>query len=154
MLRPARKRTDPDGQRRMRVDQLSGVAMKRWILVAALAIAGGSAMADWVSIGDQGPAEIFVDKATITRVGDVAKMTQLQELKAPRTAGNATFISLKQVDEYDCNDPRTRGVEIAAYPQPKAEGTVVASQKGSGAWAKVVPDSTNEKLWKIACGKE
>lgn len=126
-----------------------------WATVAALAASsGGAAMAEWVSIGDQGVAEIFVDKTTIARNGDVAKMSQLQELKEPRTAGGATFISLKQLDEYDCKDPRTRGVEISAYPKPKAEGTAVATQKGSGAWTKIVPDSTNEKLWKIACGKE
>lgn len=132
--------------------------MKRWAwrTVAALGAiaASGAAMAEWVSIGDQGVAEIFVDKTTIARTGDTVKMTQLQELKEPRSAGGATFVSLKQVDEYDCADPRARGLEIAAFPKPMAEGTAVASQKGSGAWAKIVPDSTNEKLWKIACGKE
>ncbi len=131
--------------------------MKRWAwgAMTALAVAAsGPALAEWVSIGDQGPAEIFVDKTTITRVGDMAKMSQLQELKAPRSAAGATYISLKQLDEYDCKDPRARGVEIAAYPKPMGEGTAVASQKGSGAWAKIVPESTNEKLWKIACGKE
>lgn len=129
--------------------------MKRWTwMMVVLAVASGSAVADWVSIGDQGVAEIFVDKTTITRVGDTAKMWQLQELKTARTAAGATYISLKQLDEYDCKDPRTRGVEIAAFPKPMAEGTAVASQKGSGTWAKVVPDSTNEMLWKIACAKQ
>ncbi|MEO8123020.1 MAG: surface-adhesin E family protein [Burkholderiales bacterium] len=122
--------------------------------MVALAAASGSAAAEWVSIGDQGTAVIFVDKTTITRVGDTAKMWQLQELKTARSAAGATYVSLKQLDEYDCKDPRTRGVEITAYPKPMAEGTAVASQKGSGAWAKVVPESTNEMLWKIACGKE
>lgn len=129
--------------------------MKRWAWVMmALAAASGSAAAEWVSIGDQGPAEIFVDKTTIKRVGDTATMWQLQELKTPRSAAGATYVSLKQLDEYDCKDPRTRGVEIGAYPQPKGEGKAVASEKGSGTWTKVVPDSTNEMLWKIACGKD
>ncbi len=129
--------------------------MKRWAWVmVALAAVSGSAAAEWVSIGDQGPAEVFVDKTTITRSGDTAKMWSLQELKTPGSAGGAAYVSLKRQDEFDCKDPRTRGVEIAAYPQPKGEGKAVASEKGSGAWAKVVPDSTNEVLWKIACGKE
>lgn len=129
--------------------------MNRWAWVmVALAAASGSATAEWVSIGDQGPAEIFVDKTTINRVGDKAKMWQLQELKAPRSAAGATYVSLKQLDEYDCKDPRARGVEITAYSKAMAEGTAVASQKGSGDWAKIVPESANERLWKIACGKE
>lgn len=129
--------------------------MKRraWVVVA-LAAASGGAAAEWVSIGDQGPAEVFVDKTTITRAGDTAKMWSLQELKSPGTAGGAAYVSLKRQDEFDCKDPRTRGVQIAAYPQPKGEGKAVASEKGSGTWTKVVPDSTNEVLWKIACGKE
>lgn len=129
--------------------------MKRraWVVVA-LAAASGGAAAEWVSIGDQGPAEVFVDKTTITRAGDTAKMWSLQELKSPGTAGGAAYVSLKRQDEFDCKDPRTRGVQIAAYPQPKGEGKAVASEKGAGTWTKVVPDSTNEVLWKIACGKE
>ena len=129
--------------------------MKRraWGMLA-LAAVSTSAAAEWVSIGDQGQAEVFVDKSTITRSGDLAKMWSLQELKSPGSAGGAAYVSLKRQDEFDCKDPRARGVQIGAYPQPKGEGQAVASEKGSGAWAKVVPGSTNEVLWKIACGKE
>ncbi len=131
--------------------------MKRWAwgVTAALAAATSvPAMAEWVSIGEQGPAEVFVDKTTIVRTGDMATMWTLQELKTPGSAGGAAYVSLKRQDEFDCKDPRTRGVQIAAYPQPKGEGKAVASEKGSGAWSKIVPESTNELLWKIACTKE
>lgn len=121
---------------------------------AAPAATGASAAAGWVSIGDQGAAEVFVDKSTITRAGDTAKMWSLQELKTPGSAGGAAYVSLKRQDEFDCKNPRTRGVQISAHPQPKGEGKAVASEKGSGAWSSVVPGSTNEVLWKIACGKE
>ncbi len=126
---------------------------RAWVMLA-LAAASAAAQADWVSIGDQGPAEVFVDKSTITRSGDTARMWSLQELKTPGSAGGAAYVSLKRQDEFDCKEPRTRGVEIGAYPQPKGEGKAVASEKGSGAWTKIAPGSTNEVLWKIACGKE
>jgi hypothetical protein len=131
--------------------------MKRWawgVLAVLTAAASGPATAEWVSIGDQGPAEVFIDKTTITRTGDMAKMWTLQELKTPGSAGGAAYVSLKRQDEFDCKEPRTRGVQIAAYPQPKGEGKPVASEKGSGSWSKIVPGSTNEVLWKIACAKE
>ena len=86
-----------------------------WATVAALAAtSGGAAMAEWVSIGDQGVAEIFVDKTTIARNGDVAKMSQLQELKEPRTAGGAPDASRDQLGEAACRDPRTRAVEAGS----------------------------------------
>ena len=130
--------------------------MKRlaWLTMAALAVASSGAAAHWVTMGDNGQAEIYIDKATITRSGDTAKMWSLQELKQPGSAGGAAYVSLKRLDEYDCKEPRTRGVEISAFPKPMAQGTAVASEKGSGAWTKVAPDSAIEKMWKIACGKE
>ncbi len=130
--------------------------MKRlaWLTMAALAVASSGAAAQWVTMGDNGQAEIYIDKATITRSGDTAKMWSLQELKQPGSAGGAAYVSLKRLDEYDCKEPRTRGVEISAFPKPMAQGTAVASEKGSGAWTKVAPDSAIEKMWKIACGKE
>lgn len=125
-----------------------------WVTLTALAAAGTAAAAEWVSLGDQGPAEVLVDKASVTRKGDLATMWSLQELKTPGSAGGASYVSLKRQDEFDCKDPRTRGVQISAYPQPKGEGKAVASEKGSGKWDKIVPGSTNEVLWKIACAKE
>lgn len=129
--------------------------MKRrvWVMLALVGVSTGAA-ADWESIGDQGPAELFVDKATIARTGDTATMWSLQELKSPGSAGGAAYVSLKRQDEFDCKDPRARGVQIGAYPQPKGEGKAVASEKGSGKWEAIVPGSTNEVLWKIACSKE
>ena len=130
--------------------------MKRlaWLTMAVLAVASGGAAAQWVTMGDNGQAEIYIDKTTFARSGDTAKMWSLQELKQPGSAGGAAYVSLKRLDEYDCKEPRTRGVEISAFPKPMAQGTAVASEKGSGAWTKVAPDSAIEKMWKIACGKE
>lgn len=124
-----------------------------WIMLA-LAVASGGAAAEWTSLGDQGPAVVYVDKASVTRAGGTAKMWSLQELKAPATAGGAAYVSLKRQDEFDCKQPRSRGVQISAYPQAMGEGKAVASEKGSGKWTEVVAGSTTEVLWKIACGKE
>ena len=130
--------------------------MKRlaWLTMAALAVASSGAAAQWVTMGDNGQAEIYIDKATITRSGDTAKMWSLQELKQPGSAGGAAYVSLKRLDEYDCKEPRTRGVEISAFPKPMAQGTAVASEKGSRGWAAVAPGSASDGMRKIACGQE
>ncbi|HRP29436.1 MAG TPA: hypothetical protein PLG77_13480 [Burkholderiaceae bacterium] len=130
--------------------------MKRsmWFTMAVLAVASTSAAAEWVAMGNNGQADIYIDKTTITRSGDTARMWSLQELKQPGSAGGAAYVSLKRQDEYDCKEPRTRGVEISAFPEPMAQGKAVASEKGSSAWAKIAPGSVSDGMWRIACGKE
>ncbi len=131
--------------------------MKRlaWSAMAVLAVAsGGAAAQQWVAMGSNGQADIFIDKTTITRSGGTAKMWSLQELKQPASAGGAAYVSLKRLDEYDCKEPRTRGVEISAFPQPMAQGKAVATEKGSGSWTAVAPDSASDGMRRIACGTE
>jgi len=128
--------------------------VKRLAWTALLVLASGHAAADWVSLGDVGDAELFVDRTTIVRSGDTVKMWSVSNLKAPHSANGATYVSLKRQDEFDCTGSRMRGLQISAHPQPLGEGQAVASEKGSGAWTAVTPQAINEILWKIACAKE
>lgn len=128
--------------------------LKRWIWPALLALASGPSMAEWTSLGDVGNAELFVDRKTIVRSGDTVTMWSIVALKEPGSAGSATYVSLKRQDEFDCKESRMRGLQISAHPKPLGEGTAVASEKGTAGWAPVLPQSTGETLWKVACGKE
>jgi hypothetical protein len=119
-----------------------------------LALASGHASADWVSMGDVGDAELFVDQATIVRGGDKVTMWSVSNLKMPHSANGASYVSLKRQDEFDCAGSRMRGLQISAHPQALGEGQAVASEKGSGAWAPVAAGSISEALWKIACDKQ
>jgi len=128
--------------------------VNRLAAIIVLALAGGNAAAEWVSLGDQGNAELFVDRSTIVRSGDRATMWSIDALKTPGSANGGAYVSLKRQDEFDCAGSRMRGVQISAHPEPMGEGPAVASEKGSGAWTPVTPDSISEVLWKIACDKE
>jgi len=119
-----------------------------------LALASGNAAAEWVSLGDQGNAELFLDRTTIVRNGDMAKMWSVNALKTPGSANGVAYVSLKRQDEFDCAGSRMRGVQISAHAQPMGEGPVVVSEKGVAAWTPVTPQAVSEVLWKIACGKE
>jgi len=123
-----------------------------WTVV--LALASGNAAAEWVSLGDVGAAELFVDRSTIVRTGETATMWSVNALKTPGSVNGAAYVSLKRQDEFDCAGSRTRGLQISAYPEPMGAGKAVLSEKGSGAWTPVAPNSISEALWKIACGKE
>ena len=128
--------------------------MNRTAWIALLALASGNAMAEWVSAGDAGNAEVFVDASTIVRKGDTATMWTINALKTPGVANGVTYVSLKRQDEFDCAGSRMRGLQISAHPQPLGEGPVVISEKGSGAWIAITPGAISESLWKLACGKE
>lgn len=131
-----------------------GTDLKRSTWTALLVLVSGPAAADWTTLGDVGNATLFVDRTTISRQGDMVTMWSLSELKAPATAGTATYVSLKRQDEFDCKGSRMRGLQIAAYAKPMAEGTAVASEKGTANWLPVPPQSIGERLWQVACGKE
>jgi len=128
--------------------------MRRWVGGMLLAVASGHAGAEWQSLGDTGNAELFVDRATLVRSGETVKLWTVYALKTPGSANGVAYVSLKRQDEFDCAGSRMRGVQISAHAEPLGEGKVVASEKGSGAWQAVAPQSTGEKLWKLACGKE
>lgn len=128
--------------------------MKHAILAALLALACGHAMADWTSLGDVGNAELFIDRSTIVRTGDKATMWSIYALKAPASAGSASYVSLKRQDEFDCKESRMRPLQIAAYPKPMAEGTPVANEKSTANWAAAAPQSIGGKLLAVACAKE
>ena len=128
--------------------------MNRWTAITLLALVSGYAGAEWVSIGNQGQAEVFVDKATIKRSGELATIWTVSALKTPGSAGGKTYVSLKRQDEFDCKGLRTRGVQISAHPEPMGEGVAIVSEKGTGAWVAVVPDTPAETQLKIACAKE
>ena len=40
---------------------------------------------------------------------------RLSELKAPATAGTATYVSLKRQDEFDCKGSRMRGLPFGSW---------------------------------------
>jgi len=123
-------------------------------MTVLLALAAGSAAADWVSLGDQGSAEVFVDRSTIVRSGNSATMWRVNALKTPASANGIAYVSIKLQDEYDCSGMRMRGVRASAHPEPLGEGPAVTSEKGSGTWTPVTPLAISEVLWKIACDKE
>lgn len=128
--------------------------MKLLTLTAVLALAGSPALAEWSSLGDVGNAELFVDRATIVRRGELATMWSVSELKAPAAANGVAYVSLKRQDEFDCAGSRSRGLQISAYPLPMGEGKAVATEKGTRTWQPVAPQSVTEALLKIACAKE
>jgi hypothetical protein len=84
--------------------------MREFILVLLLAFVSSSAMAGWVLVGSNEPANlmIYADPDTIHRTGNIVSMWNILDFSAiQRSAGSTaflatTYLSVKAHHEYDC----------------------------------------------------
>ncbi len=128
--------------------------MRKAILMMLLAVASSSAVAAWVKVGGNDTAAFFADPATIRRAGDTVKMWHLYDYKTVRAPeGIKPYISIRVQSEFDCKGERARLLSGSFHSGNMAGGEIVYKGSDPGSWAPVPPHTTNETLWKFACGK-
>lgn len=130
--------------------------MKRRLMLAALlAVASSSAAAAWTIVGVGTTNTAYADSSTIRRDGDMVKMWYLVDHKATTEVGTGKpYMSMRVQSEYDCKEERARALFASFFSGNMAEGEVVLTRQGPGAWEPVPPGSTRTGLlWKFACGK-
>lgn len=128
--------------------------MRKTALILLLALVSGSAAGEWVLAGGNEIATAYFDPATVSKAGATAKMWNLFDLKTARLLENQSYMSMKRHVEYDCKDARTRLLFFSGHSGNMAGGTIVFSDSDTREWEPVAPESGNETLWKIACGKK
>ena len=72
------------------------------LIAALLAVFSTGAMAEWTYLtsSEDNAYDIYIDKTTIRKRGNVAKMWELMDFKAPREAADGkSFLSLKALQE-------------------------------------------------------
>ena len=130
--------------------------MKLLIAVLLLAFSTG-AMAGWTYFDspEDYTYDIYIDKTTIRKRGNVAKMWYLTDYKSPRKgADGRTHLSTKALMGHDCVEIRRRVLAITSFSGNLGKGEVVFShQYGDGEWQDVVPDSIGMTEWKAVCKK-
>lgn len=135
-------------------DKQKGNAM-RFVVMMALAVASGVALADWTKVATtESDTDIYVDRATISKSGDLAKMWILEDRKVADTFSGKSFLSAKLQYEYDCKDNQRRVLQSSLYSGQKAGGSNVQSSTKPGPWRPITKGRVNEAMWKIACGKK
>jgi len=131
-------------------------AMRKAILISLLAVASGSAMAEWVKVGSSAMDTLYVDPSTIRyEDNNTAKMWAMNDFKAAqrRDDGEPSFRSEKAEYEYDCKLVQSRLLYFTSHSENMAGGEVVNYNFVPGDWVRVSPNTGLEELWKIACGK-
>lgn len=121
---------------------------RKVVLMLALGLACSSASAAWTKVTANDEATTYADVSTITKVGDIAKMSDVVDIKNPRAG--VKYSSIKSLHEYDCKLNKSRVVAYSMYSGNMAGGKVVDSSGRIHDWLPAKFGATAE-LWKIAC---
>ena len=127
--------------------------MRKVILMMLLTAASNGAMAELIEVGSNKNTTIYVDSASIKRVGDMATMWHLTDFKTPQKDMGEEYLSTKDQNEYDCKAAKMRRRASSQHSGSMGKGKVVYSDSYATRWKPVSPDSGVEILWKFACVK-
>lgn len=127
----------------------------RFVVLMVLAVGSGVAVADWTKVATtESDTDIYVDHATITKSGHLARIWILEDRKVADTFAGKTFLSAKLHYEYDCKDNQRRVLQSSLYSGQRAGGSNVQTGTKVGPWRPISPGRVSETMWKIACGKK
>ena len=124
----------------------------KFLVGLALVILSSGAFAQWSPLVSTDASSIYISRESIRKEGESVRMWRLMNYHAVRTTNDGkTYRSAKQRDEYDCRQEKLRPLASVFLSGNMGEGVTVASLSDPGNWGPVVPGSSGEALWKVAC---
>lgn len=129
--------------------------MKRFVFVFVALMFSGNVAADWDLVNEYGGARSYVDKATIRRSDMLSRMWTLSDYTDVQDVGKLSYLSAKNMYEFDCANELLRAVAVIQYTGQLGRGDFVWSWTDfNEKWNPVVPGTGGETLWKIGCQKK
>ncbi len=131
-----------------------------WVLITLLFLSTVPAYAGWVAVEKgyllSGLQTMYVDPDSIRREGSLVTMRQLIDFKWMQGSarGSTRFLSTETHKQFDCAGKRLRLLAFSEFSHRMARGIRADGYVDTGSWIPVEPDSMNQALWEIACGKE
>jgi len=130
---------------------------KLLLLTLMLAVVSSSAMANWVEVGvnDHIGSTFYAETGTISKFGNNVKMWVMYDYKTAHDVGEyfGKYMSTKSHIEYDCKEAKVRVTSQARFSKNMGKGKRKVVTSININWYPVEPDTHDELLWKIACGK-
>ena len=130
--------------------------MKKLLITLLLTVLSTSAMAEWTYLisPDDKTYDNYIDKTTIRKRGNVAKMWELRDYKAPQYAVDKPHLSGRLLQEYDCVEIRIRLLALTFFSDNMGRGQVIFNhQYDDSKWEDIAPGSVGMSKWKAVCKK-
>jgi hypothetical protein len=135
-------------------------------LITLLVLSSGRTYAEWVAVEKDylspGRQTVYVEPDTIRREGNLVTLWQLIDFKWMQGNkgmgrlgfGPDRFFSTKTHKQFDCAEKRLRLLAFTEFSQHMGTGISNEGYVDKGNWLPVEPESINQALWEVACGKE
>jgi hypothetical protein len=129
-------------------------------LITLLLLSVGPVYAEWIAIEDHyqspGRQTVYVDPATHRREGNLVTLEIVIDWKWMQGNRSPTrFYSTKITKQFDCAEQQLRTLASADFYGHMGTGSPVGGGGFTSEtyWVPVEPESLNQGLWKVACGK-
>ncbi len=130
------------------------MARFKYLIAIFLIIASPCAIAEWTLIGTSINYDMYADKATIRKNGNITRMWVLYDFRSPRKLNAGTYLSSVNYREHDCVEEKSNLLSATTYSKNMRMGDVVYNYNyDEKSWDYIMPDSMSETEWKIACGR-
>lgn len=118
-----------------------------------------NALAEWTiaTISSDFSGSVYVDFGTIKKKGHKVKMWSLFDFTSVHTYAedNTRYLSQMERYEYDCEEETSRQLDLYSYSGNMRQGDIVWSSRNiKDEPESIVPESIQEELFNIACGKK
>lgn len=136
-------------------DSVMTSKMSKLLLAMLLTIVSTLAMAEWTAIGGENDITFYVDKTSISKKGDMAKILKLHDFKSTQNKSFGMFLSSASYKEYDCAKKMFNTLAENYYSENMMKGKLVhASVYEDKKWDYILPGSASEAGYAVACGKQ
>ena len=137
-----------------------------WFLITLLLLNSLPAYAEWVAVEKDyllpGRQTVYIDPDSVRREENLVTIWQLIDFKwmqgnagmGPLGFGPHRFFSTKTHKQFDCADKRVRLLAFTEFSRHMGAGIAANGYVDKGHWLPVEPESINQALWEVACGKE
>jgi len=126
-----------------------------FFLSLALTAISCSAMAEFVEFTKLDMATIYVDKESLVKKGNRAKMWIMIDYNAPLSDKvGKSVLSDKLQYQYDCKEKQYQIIASSAHSGNMATGKTVSVNADPPVLTKVAPGTLDENFWEMACVKK
>ena len=128
--------------------------MKKLTLLLLLMVST-SVFAEWTVVGGVDGMTAYADSDSIKKKGTKVKMWSLFDYKTVQKFDNLSYLSSVTRNEYDCEEETRRMLDLHWYSGNMRQGDIVYSNTNIKRESKsIIPESTIEVLFKIACSNK